>query len=100
MGQFRASSTDFFAALGKHGAKIYAALRQGIEDHDYDSGWVATPANKVFYHGLNFLPRFIQAQTSAYPDGTDYLTEHPVGVNTSQITVSGTKAYYRVMANR
>ncbi len=100
MGQFRATSTDFRAALGKHAAKIYSALRQGIEDHDYDSGWVPTPPNNIFFHGLNFLPRFVQAQTSAKPDGTDYLTEHPVGVNSSQITVAGTKAFYRVMANR
>ena len=81
-------------------SKIYAALKAGIEDYDYDSKWAAKPGDGVFNHGLTTLPRFVQVQGSNAVDGSGFVTEHPSSVTTSRIIVGGTKAYYRVLANR
>ena len=100
MGQFRASANDFASTLGAMGSKIYSALKSGIEDYDYDSKWIVKPSGGVFTHGLTTLPRFVQIQGSDSVDGSGYVTENASSVTTSQITVGGAKAYYRVLANR
>lgn len=100
MGLFTASSNDFSAIPGNSGSKIYSALKKAIEGYDYNSGWISKPSNGIVNHGLSVLPKFVQIQGSDSSNGDPFLIENPTAVSSSQITIGGSKAYYRVLANR
>lgn len=101
MAKFDVSQAELTSALGSQlGPKVYAALKKSIERHDYDSGWVATPAGGVFTHNLGTLPNKTRVRYSANADGNPYAEQSAVVVTPSQITTPGTAGFYRVTADR
>lgn len=100
-GQFQISRSEFMQLMesGDHG-KLYDALSRGIQDYDHDSGWQATPTSKVFAHTLGVVPRHVIVQTSDSANGSNYVQETALGVTKSNITITGSKAFSRVIASR
>lgn len=80
--------------------KLLGHMKTAVEKHDYDSGWVPTPADKVFEHNLTVLPAVVHVQTSDDPAGVNFQSDGYTAVNSTTITVTGTKAYTRVLLNK
>ncbi len=80
--------------------RLLGTMKSAVERHDYDSGWVPTPADKVFEHNMTVLPAVVHVQTSDDPAGTNFQNDGYSAVNSSTITVTGTKAYTRVLLNK
>jgi hypothetical protein len=79
--------------------KLLGALGN-TNSHDYDSGWVALPANNQFRHNLAQLPGHVQVFSSGDARGNGYKTDAATSVDNNYITVSGTAKFYRVTANK
>jgi hypothetical protein len=81
--------------------KLLDVLNGAINKWDYDSGWVSKGTGN-FNHGLNQLPRQVVVQSSASVTGDSFEsgTASAVTSTTITITVTGTAAYYRVLANK
>ncbi len=80
--------------------KFQSAVRNAIEKADYDSGWVAVPANSTLKHNLGVLPAFVVVYESDAADGEGYSNGSFTSVTRSTITVSGAKPYVRVWLDK
>lgn len=80
--------------------QILKAIKHAAENHDFDSGWKATPAGGVFEHRLGIAPKFVIAYSSNDPRGDAYGQDTVVSVNKDTITITGTAAFARVLANK
>lgn len=99
MAQFGVSSSEFPSLLQTGLNKLYDALKRAIEGYDFSPGW-SVKGSGVFNHGLGVVPRFVAVQGSDDPSGAPYVQELAASVDGTSITVGGSKAYYRILANR
>lgn len=101
MAIFGVSLSEFMALLkGGDATKLYRALKRGIEDYDYKSGWQAKPSDSIFKHGLKTVPKLVLVLGSDSQDGSTYTPELATSVTNENIVVGGSKAYYNVLAQR
>lgn len=99
MAKFTVSATECSAAFGPSlGPKIYAALKQSIENFDLNDGWETAATSKA--HKLGVVPKFVQVQVSDNADGSNYDVINATAINSTSITLSTAKAFMRVLANR
>lgn len=69
------------------------------EKADFDSGWIATPGDKVIQHNLGKLPREVWVYASDSPGGDPFSSDTWTACTSSQITITGAKAYCYVRMN-
>ncbi len=100
MAGFKISNSEFEHLIQNDPTKLYHALKHSIEKHDYDSGVKAKPADGVFRHGLGVVPKEVIIQGSDTQDVSSYVQENASAVTNVSVTVGGSKAFYRVLANR
>ena len=80
--------------------RFQASVRDAINKHDFDSGWVKTPTDKIFRHNLTVVPRTINVQSSDNANGDEADSDSYTGLNRKQVTIGGPKAFARVFANK
>lgn len=79
--------------------RLHSAIFNATQRGDYDTGWVATPANKTFSHNLGVVPAEVWVQASDNPDGGSYSSD-TFTVTAKDITIGGPKAYCRVRIHK
>lgn len=107
MAQLGVSRSEFLQLLKSGDAgKLYDALARGIQDWDFDSAklnggkFTAKPAGGVFYHKLGVTPREVKVLGSDTLSGANYVQENATAVTKESVTVGGSKAFYRILAER
>lgn len=101
MALFGISQSEFISLLkGGDFTKLYRALKRGMEEFDYKSGWVAKPSDGTFKHNLKVTPKVVHVLGSDTQDGETYTPELATSVSKETIVVGGSKAYYNVLAQR
>ncbi len=99
MAKLSVNASEFARLLTTAPTKLYDALVRAL-GWDYKSAWTAKPTDGKFNHGLSVVPLDVRVQGSDQADGSDYVQENATSVNATSVTVGGSKAYYRVLANR
>lgn len=79
--------------------KLLKSIKDSIEKHDYDSGWIKTPSDKKIKHNLNALPVEIFVQSADNLSGSDFVPDTFTFANKTSVTINGAKAYCRVIIN-
>lgn len=79
--------------------QLQANIRSAIEKFDFDSGWVAVPADKTIVHALGKQPLRVVAYASDDQDGEPFVPEAWTSANTQNVVVAGTKKYCRVLVD-
>ena len=87
-------------ANGGNSHKVLSAMRHATEEHDFDSGWTAVPANLAFTHKMGALPRRVEVYGSNDPRGNGYAQLAATNVNNSNISVPTGYKFYRVLSDR
>lgn len=80
--------------------RAYSAVRAAVENYDFDSGWIATPANKIVKHNLGIAPKTVLVYASDERTGKIFSSDSFTSCTTSQVTITGPKAYCRVLVDR
>lgn len=75
------------------------AVRKSVENHDFDSGWISTPASKVIEHKLGLLPKTVLVYASANADGNPMQSDTFTACDINQVTITGSLAFCRVLVN-
>ncbi len=75
------------------------AVRKGLESHDFDSGWMPTPTDKVIHHKLGLLPKTVLVYASDNANGNPMQSDSFTACDTESVTITGPKAYCRVLVN-
>lgn len=76
------------------------AIKKSAEDWDFDSGWIATPADKIVKHDLGVVPRLVLVQASAASDGTGFAPDTFTSATATDVTITGPSAYCRVLVDK
>lgn len=76
--------------------RLVRATRHGIENADYDSGWIATPVDKIVRHDLGVPPAEIYVYSSALADGSPFAVDTFTACDRNTITITGPSAFCRV----
>lgn len=76
------------------------AIKRSGEDYDFDSGWIATPADKIVKHDLGVVPRLVVVQKSSASEGSGHAPDTYTSATTESITITGPLAYCRVLVNK
>lgn len=79
---------------------LLQAIKQAAENHDYDSGWIATPATKILTHALGVVPKEIHVYKSASPDGSGMAGDTFTAADSTTVTITGPLAYCRALVNK
>lgn len=79
--------------------KFFSANKAAHEKADFDSGWIATPSDKVVKHKLNRLPAEVWVYSSDAASGDPFASDTWTACTASQITITGPKAFCRVRMN-
>lgn len=77
-------------------ARLTAAIRNSVETYDFDSGWIATPADKVIQHKLGVLPKTVLVYASNSKDGTPMQSDGFTFCDSQSVTIIGPLAFCRV----
>jgi len=80
--------------------RAYSATKSAVEKNDFDSGWKATPSDKIVKHDLGVLPRFVLVFASDSANGDSYSSDAFMACTKTQVTITGPKAYCRVLAEK
>lgn len=80
--------------------KMVAAIKSAVEGADYDSGWIATPANKVIRHNLGVIPAETKVYSSANSTGDPHASDSFTSCDRTSVTIIGPQAYCRVRINK
>ena len=80
--------------------KLVRAARHGIEGADFDTGWIATPANKIIRHNLGVLPAETTVLSSANSQGDPHASDTFTFCDRTNITITGPAAFCRVRMNK
>lgn len=75
------------------------AVRKGLETHDFDSGWMATPADKVVKHKLGLLPKTVLVYASDNANGSPMQSDSFTACDGESVTITGPLAFCRVLVN-
>lgn len=75
------------------------AARKAAETYDFDSGWMATPADKIVQHKLGLLPKTVLVYASDNAGGNPMQSDTFTACDTESVTITGPKAYCRVLVN-
>ncbi len=78
---------------------LLKAIKSSVEKHDFDSGWIKTPSNKVISYPLQRLPVEVFCYASDNSDGSGFSVDAYTSVTSSSITIAGAKKYCRVAVN-
>lgn len=81
----------------KNWERVQDAMRKAVETYDFDSGWVPTPADKTFRHKLGVLPKTVLVYASDNANGTPMLGDTFTACDTESVTITGPKAFCRVL---
>ncbi len=101
MAIFGIGSSEFLQLLrGGDASKLYRALKRAMEEWDLDTKWKTKPTGGVFTHDLKVVPRLVVVMGSDEANGSDYVQELATSVTRTTITVGGSKANYRILAQR
>lgn len=76
--------------------KFVSAVKASIEKADWDSGVIPTPSDKIVKHPLGQLPAEVWVYASDNADGSSFDSDTWTACTTTQITVTGPKAFCRV----
>jgi hypothetical protein len=76
--------------------QMQANISRALAVSDYDSGWVATPADKQFEHNLGDIPKFVFVFAADDPEAAATPDSY-VSVDRQFITIIGPKAFARVL---
>ena len=79
--------------------RFLKATRQAVETFDFDSGWIATPGNKVVQHKLGVLPKKVLVYASANSNGNPFQPDTFTQVDTDAVTITGPAAFCRVLVD-
>lgn len=94
--QFKMAKAPFTQDLWD---RFFNANKAAHEKADYDSGWIATPGNKTIMHRLNRLPCEVWVYASDAASGDGFDSDTWTACTSTQITITGPKAYCRVRMN-
>lgn len=76
--------------------KLMAVNKLAHEGADFDSGWIATPANKTIIHDLGVIPSETFVYASANKDGDPHSSDTFTLCDRSKIVITGPLAFCRV----
>jgi hypothetical protein len=79
--------------------RVTEAIRNSVETHDFDSGWFATPADKIIQHKLGLLPKTVLVYASANANGNPMQSDSFTACDINQVTITGPLAFCRVLVN-
>lgn len=79
---------------------VFSALENAVSKHDYDVGWKPLPEDNIVNHGLGVIPGEILVFAADDIDGAGISPATFSSADTETITVSASKAYVRVYANK
>lgn len=76
--------------------KLVRLTKVAIEGADFDTGWIATPADKIIRHNLGVLPSETYVYSSANAQGEPHASDTFTACDRTTITITGPSAYCRV----
>lgn len=94
MGEFPVSGSNEMSQANWD--KMLKDNKQSHEGADYDSGWIATPSNKIVRHNLGVIPSEIHVFSSANSQGNPFAQDTFTSCDRTNITITGPSAYCRV----
>jgi hypothetical protein len=84
-------------------SKFMGVLRNAVENHDFDQGWVATPnaaGVSTVTHRLVAQPKTVLIYASSNSNGAGYSQVMPSYVDNQTIQFSTALPFVRVLANK
>lgn len=98
MGSFDMSDSQPFSEANWQ--KMLRVQRQAHEQADFDSGWVAVPADKIITHNLGVIASEVWVYSSANNQGDPHSPDTWTNNGRTTITVNGAQAFTRVRINK
>ena len=90
--------------------KLFDRFQKSISDavskFDFDSNerneglWESTPVSKTVEHNLGVLPKTVVVYSADNQDGGGMTFDTWWDCTSTQLTINGAKAYYRVLLNK
>jgi hypothetical protein len=79
--------------------RLTEAIRNSVETYDFDSGWIATPADLVIQHKLGILPKSVLVYASSVKDGNPMQSDSFTACDSQSVTITGPLAFCRVLVD-
>lgn len=83
----------------KNWIRYAEAVRKAVETYDFDSGWMATPSDKIVKHKLGVLPKTVLVYASANANGSPMVSDSFTACDLDTVTITGPAAYCRVLVD-